>query len=115
MYADQFYAESAAVTRNHWGKGEVYYVATQPEEAYLSQLLRSITEGCDLSGIQILSHGVQVTTRSGPNGTFRFILNLSPEPASIELHASYTSALDGKPKGPHLELDGYAIEILEIQ
>ncbi|WFR61651.1 beta-galactosidase [Paenibacillus amylolyticus] len=115
VYADQFYAETAAVTRNHWGKGEVYYVATQPEEAYLSQLLRSIAEGCDLSVIQTLPHGVQVTTRSGPNGTFRFILNLSPEPVSIELNASFTSALDGKPKGPHLELDGYELEVLEIQ
>ncbi|WP_433753058.1 beta-galactosidase [Paenibacillus amylolyticus] len=115
VYADQFYAESAAVTKNDWGKGEVYYVATQPEEAYVSQLLQNIAEGCGLSGIQSLPDGVQVTTRSGANGTFRFILNLSPEPVSIELHASYTSALEGKPRGPQLKMDGYAVEILKIQ
>ncbi|MFE6073452.1 beta-galactosidase [Paenibacillus sp. NPDC057886] len=115
VYADQFYAESAAVTQNNWGKGKVYYVATQPDEAYLSQLLRTIAEQCGLSEIQSLPDGVQVTTRSGPNGTFRFILNLSPEPVSIPLQASYTSALDGIMKGPQLELGPYDIEILEIQ
>ncbi|WP_339851566.1 beta-galactosidase [Paenibacillus sp. FSL W7-1088] len=115
VYADQFYAESAAVTQNNWGKGAVYYVATQPDEAYLSQLLRTIAEQCGLSEIHSLPDGVQVTTRSGPNGTFRFILNLSSESVSIPLHASYTSALDGTVKGTRLELGPYDIEILEIQ
>ncbi|SEN36416.1 beta-galactosidase [Paenibacillus sp. OK076] len=115
VYADQFYAESAAVTQNNWGKGAVYYVATQPDEAYLSQLLRTIAEQCGLSEIHSLPDGVQVTTRSGPNGTFRFILNLSPESVSIPLQASYTSALDGTIKGTRLELGPYDIEILEIQ
>jgi beta-galactosidase len=115
VYADQFYAESAAVTQNNWGKGAVYYVATQPDEAYLSQLLRTIAEQCGLSEMQSLPDGVQVTTRLGPNGTFRFILNLSPESVSIPLQASYTSALDGTVKGSRLELGPYDIEILEIQ
>ncbi|RAJ00839.1 beta-galactosidase [Paenibacillus pabuli] len=115
VYADQFYAESAAVTQNNWGKGAVYYVATQPDEAYLSQLLRTIAEQCGLSEIHSLPDGVQVTTRSGPNGTFRFILNLSPQSVSIPLQASYTSALDGTIKGTRLELGPYGIEILEIQ
>ncbi|MDR9745294.1 beta-galactosidase [Paenibacillus taichungensis] len=115
VYVDQFYAESAAVTQNNWGEGAVYYVATQPDEAYLSQLLRTIAEQCGLSEMQSLPDGVQVTTRSGPNGTFRFILNLSPETVSIPLQASYTSALDGTMKGPRLELAPYDIEILEIQ
>lgn len=115
VYADQFYAESAAVTQNNWGKGAVYYVATQPDEAYLSQLLRTIAEQGGLSEIHSLPDGVQVTTRSGPNGTFRFILNLSPESVSIPLQASYTSALDGTIKGTRLELGPYDIEILEIQ
>lgn len=115
VYADQFYAESAAVTQNNWGKGAVYYVATQPDEAYLSQLLQTIAEQCGLSEIHSLPDGVQVTTRSGPNGTFRFILNLSPESVSIPLQASYTSALDGTIQGTRLELGPYDIEILEIQ
>ncbi|MFS0869549.1 beta-galactosidase trimerization domain-containing protein [Paenibacillus xylanilyticus] len=112
---DQFYAESAAVTRNHWGEGEVYYVGTQPEEAYLRKLLRTIGDHLQLTGIEAFPDGVQITTRTGPNGSFRFILNLSPEPVSIQLKASYTSALDGIDKGPHLKLDGYDIEIVEIK
>jgi beta-galactosidase len=115
VYVDQFYAESAAVTQNNWGEGAVYYVATQPDEAYLSQLLRTIAEQCGLSEMQSLPDGVQVTTRTGPHGTFRFILNLSPEPVSIPLQSSYKSALDGNIKGTHLELGPYDIEILEIQ
>ncbi|WP_337032121.1 beta-galactosidase [Paenibacillus illinoisensis] len=114
VYADQFYAESAAVTRNQWGAGEVYYIATQPEEAYLRKLLRTIGDKRQLAGIEALPDGVQITTRTGPNGSFRFILNLSPEPVSIQLNATYTSALDGTVKCPHLELGAYDIEIIEI-
>ncbi|NUU76503.1 beta-galactosidase [Paenibacillus xylanilyticus] len=115
VYADQFYTESAAVTRNHWGEGEVYYIGTQPEEAYLRKLVRTIGDQLQLAGIEALPDGVQITTRTGPNGSFRFILNLSPEPVSIQLNASYTSALDGTARGPHLQLDGYDVEIVEIK
>jgi beta-galactosidase len=38
-----------------------------------------------------------------------------PEPVSIPLQASYTSALNGTMQGPRLELGPYDIEILEIQ
>lgn len=115
VYADQFYAKTAAVTRNRWGQGNVYYVATQPEQAYLSQLLRSIAEEHGLSEVQPLPQGVQMTTRTGPGGTFRFILNLSPEAAIVDLGAEAHSALDGTRRGPKLELPPYGVEIIEVR
>lgn len=115
VYADQFYAKTAAVTRNRWGQGNVYYMATQPEQAYLSQLLRSIAEEHGLSEVQSLPQGVQITTRTGPGGTFRFILNLSPEAAIVDLGAEALSALDASRLGPKLELPPYGVEIIEVR
>ena len=74
-YGEKFYAGAAAVTKNAFGAGRAYYVGTVGERALYRALM---TEICREQGIPLLEglpEGVEVTTRSGEGGTYRFFFN----------------------------------------
>jgi len=41
-YAEDFYADTPAVTRNVFGEGVAYYLGTRPEERYTKSLIQRV-------------------------------------------------------------------------
>lgn len=114
-YGDDFYAGTPAVTANSFGKGTVYYFGTQAEERYWSRLLAGLADKHSLFRVEGLPEGVQATVRSGENGSFLFLLNLSRVPQTVKLPASYQSLLyDGETRSGEVQLQAYGVEILEM-
>ncbi|WP_334073478.1 MULTISPECIES: beta-galactosidase [Paenibacillus] len=113
-YASDFYAGQPAVTVNRFGQGEVYYLGTHPEEAWLKRLFGEIAARLEIPAFPDLPDGVQVTIRTAADREILFLLNLSREVRRVTLPAEYYSLLDAEMRGTKLELAPYGVEILEM-
>ncbi len=74
-YTEKFYAGTAAITKNAFGAGWAYYVGAVGERALYRSLLLEIFRAQDIPVLTALPQGVEVTTRSGEGGTYRFFFN----------------------------------------
>ena len=75
VYEEDFYAGMPCVTRNRFGKGEAYYVGTQPEHAFLTELMGLICVDAGISGLFPAEEGVEITRRVSEKGEVIFVLN----------------------------------------
>ncbi|MNB91789.1 Beta-galactosidase BgaA [compost metagenome] len=113
-YGDDYYAGTPAVTVNACGQGRIYYSGTQPEERYWTGLLGGIADQLGISGFAGLTEGVQISRRSGENGSFLFVLNLSREPQTLALPKDYAGLLGGAMHSGELKLEPFGVEILRL-
>ncbi|MGD6816466.1 beta-galactosidase [Metabacillus sp. 113a] len=74
VYEDCFYEGTAAVTRNHFGKGTVYYIGTALEDSMLTALYKDIFRHAGTETIET-AEGVEVVRR----GSFLSVMNHSAE------------------------------------
>ncbi|MFI0136881.1 beta-galactosidase [Streptomyces luteogriseus] len=115
-YGTDFYAGTPAVTRNRYGYGEAWYVATALDQSGVDQVVRRILARHDLLGPYAAHPAVETATRVAPDGTrLLFLLNHAPEPARLTAHATVTDLLTGKRtgRGEPLELDPLGVAILQ--
>lgn len=113
-YDEDFYNGEPAVTVNRFGRGNVYYLGTHPEESYLKELFAAIAEELELAVFPGLPEGVQVAVRNGESGAYLFVLNLSRETRHITLPSSYPSELFGVIRERTLSLAPYDVDILRL-
>ncbi|WP_339277384.1 beta-galactosidase [Paenibacillus sp. FSL W8-0426] len=74
-YGDDFYAGMPAVTRNTFGKGKAWYVATDPEERFLDVLLGKIAADNNVESLLETPDGVEVSARTKDGKSFLFVMN----------------------------------------
>ena len=74
-YTEKFYAGAAAVTRNPFGAGCAYYVGAVGERAMYRALMGQICRERGIPLLDGLPAGVEVTTRAGAGGSYRFFFN----------------------------------------
>ncbi|AIQ62360.1 hypothetical protein PSTEL_03830 [Paenibacillus stellifer] len=113
-YGDDYYAGKPAVTVNACGQGQIYYAGTQPEERFWTGLLGGIADKFGIPGFAGLPEGVQISRRSGENGSFLFVLNLSREPQTLALPRDYAGLLGGAIHNGELKLEPFGVEILRL-
>ncbi|MCT9138192.1 beta-galactosidase [Streptomyces violarus] len=115
-YGTDFYAGTPAVTRNPYGDGEGWYVATALDQPGVDEVVRRILARHDLLGPYAGHPAVETATRVAPDGTrLLFLLNHAPEPARLTAHATATDLLTGKrvDQGEPLVLDPLGVAILQ--
>ncbi|QWB22462.1 MULTISPECIES: beta-galactosidase [Streptomyces] len=114
-YGTDFYAGTPAVTRNRFGDGEGWYVATALDQPGVDTVVRRILARHDLLGPYADHPAVETATRVAPDGTrLLFLLNHAPEPARLTAHSTATDLLTGKrvDQGEPLVLDPLGVAIL---
>lgn len=87
-YDSEYFRGTPTITRNAYGEGVVYYIATVGNQALYNKLIRSVVTEAGLSFIPDLPPHVEVTTRTGSGQTTRFIFNNSD--------VSQVVSIDGK-------------------
>ncbi len=85
VYDSKFFRGTPAVTKNAYGGGTVYYIATVGSQALYDKLARSIAESAEIPFIPDLPPRVEVTTRTGNGKTTRFVFNNSGEKQVVRL------------------------------
>lgn len=88
-YEQDFYAGMSALTRNHFGAGNAYYVATASEDAFYQKFLRKICEDADVRPVLQAPENVEVTSRENENGKFVFLMNHGDVPQEVSLEGTY--------------------------
>ncbi|MGC0328952.1 beta-galactosidase [Streptomyces sp. SAI-170] len=113
-YGSDFYAGTPAVTRNAFGAGEAWYVATALDQPGVDRVVRRVLDRHDLIGPY---PGVETATRVTPDGTrLLFLLNHTPHPARLTAHAPATDLLTGKhvERDEPLTLDPLGVAVLRL-
>ncbi|WP_339316666.1 beta-galactosidase [Paenibacillus sp. FSL R10-2734] len=85
VYGREFYAGKPVLTRNKFGKGEAWYIASDPEASFLSMFLKRITERKKINAILETPAGVEVTVREKEGQRYMFVLNHNDKPVSVHI------------------------------
>ncbi|MGR9048561.1 beta-galactosidase [Halobacillus faecis] len=81
-YQDQFYEEYAAVTKNTFGKGNVYYVGGGLSEEALEKIASDVTSDCGIQTIES-ERDVEVYCRKVGGSSYLFLMNHSASEKSF--------------------------------
>jgi beta-galactosidase len=116
-YGSDFYAGTPAVTRNAYGDGEAWYVATALDQPGVDEVVRRVLARHDLIGPYADHPTVETANRVAPDGTrLLFLLNHAAEAAELTAHAEATDLLTGKrvETGEPLTLDPLGTAVLRM-
>jgi len=113
-YASEYFAGRAAITKNVYGTGTVYYIGSILDDAASRALLAEIAADLGLDSMPNLPEGVETTVRSSATARLRFLLNLTKQTKRVALDSrEWTSALsEERVRGDYLELAPGGVEIL---
>jgi len=75
VYTNDFYEGSPCLLVNSYGKGVAYYIGTQPEEAFISDMLGKICADGDIKPLYIADRNVEITNRVTEENSTVFVLN----------------------------------------
>jgi len=115
-YAEDFYAGTPVLTRNRFGAGHAYYVATDPEDAFLHALIGDLLAKHGITAPLEAPPGVEVAVRERDGQRLLFVLNHTAEMAHVELPAgaSYRDLLRAMPVSGTLSLGPRDVRILRL-
>ncbi|WP_033344216.1 beta-galactosidase [Catenuloplanes japonicus] len=116
VYGADFYAGTAAVTRNAFGDGEVWYVGAGLDAAGVSWVVRQALGRHDLVGPYADLPGVETAVRLGTDGTpLLFLLNHHDSAAEIIADRDGTDLLSGAPvtRGATIHLAAHDVMIIQ--
>lgn len=75
VYGENFYAGKAALTKNSYGKGCVYYMGTVGLPSLCCRLAEMMLQQADIPYVENLPDRVEVTVRKGNGRSFAFLFN----------------------------------------
>ncbi|WP_195986715.1 beta-galactosidase [Clostridium sp. D53t1_180928_C8] len=115
-YTSDFYKGRPALTRNSFGAGNAYYIASRNEDKFnfdfFNELIKEI--GVERNIETELEDGVTVTKRESNGVKYLFVQNYSSEDKKVVLDVNeYISVLTDKNVDKEFILSGYGVEILK--
>ncbi len=84
-YTDDFYKGRPSLTVNRYGKGSAYYVATDPEQALLDDLIGELCRQNGVEAPETVPAGVEVTVRKKGGASCFFFMNHGEETVRLPL------------------------------
>lgn len=85
-YGNDFYKGMPIVTKNSFGKGNAWYVASSPDQEFVEGLMMHITSEKDIEPIVKADPGIEVSKRIKDNQEFIFVLNHNADERNIYLN-----------------------------
>lgn len=115
-YGEDFYKGMPAVTRHTFGKGEAYYVATDPEQCFLDELIEKITTDKGIQPNLSAPSGVEVSRRVKDGISYLFVLNHNTEIVSYDLgQLEAEDLISGHQLSGTVSIEGRDVQILEVK
>lgn len=116
VYNEDFYAGMPVLTKNAFGKGFGYYVATSSDDAFYRDYIGEICDEAGILPIMDTPEQIEVTRRVNKNGSFVFLLNHGETDYVAALPFGGTDLLSGKAyeAGDALTLEKKGVAILKL-
>ncbi|MCI8372875.1 MAG: beta-galactosidase [Lachnospiraceae bacterium] len=113
-YGMDFYQGTPVVTKNSYGKGQAYYLGTEPDEKFLAELARVICSEQELAAPYQTVGNVELTERVNEKYKTVFALNYDKEQeAEIDLKdETFTELITGKTLTGKAKIPAYDLLVL---
>ena len=112
-YGSDFYGGMPALTRNVFGKGLAYYVASDPEDSFLDRFYGDLLRQHHIAPMMAAPEGVEVAARHKDGQSIVFVLNHNLHPVTVNLAGqTYHDLLTGNSVSEQLILGTYGVSIL---
>ena len=114
-YSEDFYAGRPCLTKNNFGKGVAWYLATSPEQRFLDEFyaVRIHELGLRRALPVTLPAGVTVQLRTDGTNEYLFLLNFTGERQRLNLGDKvFNCVLTGKRLASECQLDPYGVQIM---
>jgi beta-galactosidase len=115
VYGDDFYAGYPAVTRNEFGAGRAWHIASRNEDRFTDDFLGYLVEELKLStsALATLPDGLSAQTRCTDDAEFLFLMNFNETPVHLDLsEGGYVEIESGEAVQGAIDLAGYGSQIL---
>jgi beta-galactosidase len=97
IFGKDYYKGYPSLTENSYGKGKTIYVATDPEDNFIRDLIKHYCNEKAFHSFLEPQKGVEITQRVKGDKTFTFILNHNSEKVTLTLpEGKYNSLLNGE-------------------
>ncbi len=115
-FGSDFYQGMPAVTRNRFGEGAAYYLASTPDDAFMDRFYGEILQEQKIQPLLETPAGVEVTERRKDGHSILFVLNHTPQPVTVSLpEQAYCELLSDEIVRDYLKLDSFGVKILMEQ
>jgi beta-galactosidase len=112
-YGKDFYAGMPVVTRNRFGAGESYYLASDPDDVFLNRFYGDVARQHGIAPMLQAPDGVEIAVRYKNAKPILFALNHTGNSVTIPLDGKcYHNLLNGETVEQTLTLAGYDVAIL---
>ncbi len=117
VYETDFYAGSPVLTRNSFGEGTAWYVASRSSREFYHDLMKRVAEDAGVEGVQASIPGVEVCERQNREGRFLFFLNHGREDAEVTLEKDGVWVQEGRgyKKGEKVLLKGKDVMVYQVK
>lgn len=113
VYGEDFYAGRPVLTVNNFGKGRAYYIASDPEQGFISDFLGSLCGNLGLKAPFSAPAGVELTQRFKEDRIFTFILNHNAHEVCIDIgDKAQTDLISGRSMSGEIKLASRDVAIL---
>ncbi|MFC4401815.1 beta-galactosidase [Gracilibacillus xinjiangensis] len=113
-YGSDFYKGMPVLTKNRYGSGEAYYIASSPDESFVQDLISTICNEKGMKGEASSTGGVEVTARKKSDKQILFVLNHNEEKATFDLgNKTFMDQLSGETYSGTSEINGRDVLILK--
>ena len=103
-----------AVTRNRFGKGAAWYIATDPETKFVEGLVAHLCAEHGIEPVLAPIDGVEVTQRKNGDKSLTFLLNHNADPVTVDVTpVAGRDLLSGRQMSGPAELPGRGVWIIE--
>jgi len=105
-YSQDFYAGTPAICRNNFGRGQVWYIGSRVEPAFLDRLAGLICAEHNLESVFPAQEGIEAACRVKDGKEFVFLLNHNKEETKVSVPFACRDLLTDKNFSPS---DQYAL------
>lgn len=116
-YKKDFYADTPAVTENHYGKGQTYYLACRTDLDFLTTFYDKLTSRFKLAEtlpLQADSSDVSIQIRENKQTTYIFVLNFDESEHMLTLSLPLVNMLTNQKEQGEVRLESYGIRVYQI-
>lgn len=113
-FGSDFYAGMPALTRNSFGKGLAYYIASDPDPLLLDRLYGELLQQHGIAAPFAAPAGVEIAVRTKNDQPIFFLLNHQASEATVDIgDAVRLDLLTGEQVSGIVTLGGYGVRILK--
>ncbi|MNU59678.1 Beta-galactosidase BgaA [compost metagenome] len=84
-YGEDFYKGMPVLTKNAFGLGSAYYVASSPDASFMKGFMKNLCEEKGIAPLLNTPDGVETALRVKGSSSYLFVLNHNPEEAEVEV------------------------------